>query len=368
VNIGVPDGSVLHVGSKRGDLVMSSKHLASGRPGHGNDDELRSDDGDFGWGDGEYRFDFCDHDDHGATHKDLILPVAPTATSGDFDMHAILDSPGPTEARPLMILVSGFSYDHQYWDVPVDGGKYSFVDAANRAGYATLNLDRLGLGASDRPPSDLTTIQQQADELHQVIQSIKSGAFSSLGFSKIVLVGHSLGSAIVQTEAGAYDDADALVLTGFRHEVNPAGAGEFAGSIHPASGQPPGYLTLDNRSFLYDVGNTSPDVLAWDASHIGTGTGAELNFAFALDPARSAKIAVPVLEVVGDHDLLFQTDPSTFAAERAFYPSSPNFEQLVVKNAGHDVTLQNNAHQTIDQIIDFVDKAVPVTHHHDLLI
>jgi hypothetical protein len=54
---------------------------------------------------------------------------------------------------PLLILASGFTYDHQYWDLPVDGGKYSFVDAANRAGYATLNLDRLGLGSSDKPPA-----------------------------------------------------------------------------------------------------------------------------------------------------------------------------------------------------------------------
>lgn len=344
------------------------KQSAPGRSGQWTDDDLQSDDGGFRWGDGDHRFAFGSHEDHCAIHRDLVLSVAPTATSGDFDMHAILDSPGPTQGRPLMILVSGFSYDHQYWDSPVGDGKYSFVEAANKAGYATLNLDRLGLGASDKPPADLTTIQEQADELHQIIQSIKSGALSSYGFSKIVLVGHSLGSAIAQTEAGAYQDADALVLTGFRHEVNPAGAGEFINSIHPAAGEPPGYLTLDDRSFLFDTGHTSPGVLAWDASHIGTGTAAELNFGFALDPARSAGISVPVLEVVGDHDLLFQTDPSTFATERGFYANSRDFEQLIVKNAGHDVTLGKNAHQTFDQIMDFVEKLAPVDHHHDLLL
>jgi hypothetical protein len=87
-------------------------------------------------------------------------------------------------------------------------------------------------------------------------------------------------------------------------------------------------LTVDNRNMFYDVGHTSRDILGWDASHIGTGTGAELNFQFALDPARSAGITAPVLEVVGDHDLLFQTDPSTLAAERAFYSNSSDFEQL----------------------------------------
>lgn len=348
--------------------MTSSRQFARGRSGHLSDDDARWDDDGAGWAGESHRFDFGGHESHYAIHKDLVLSVAPTATSGDFNLHAVLDSPGATQGRPLMILLPGFSYDHTYWDPPVGNGKYSFVDAANAAGYATLNLDRLGTGTSDKPPADLTSIQDQADELHQIIQSIKSGALSSYGFSKIVLVGHSLGSGIAQTEAGTYHDADALVLTGFRHEVNPAGAGEFANAIHPAVGQPDGYLTFDNRSFLFDSCNTSPKILAWDASHIGTGTAAELNFGFALDPARSVGITAPVLEVVGDHDLLFQTDPSTFAAERAFYPNSSDFEQLVVKNAGHDVTLSQNAHQTFAQIIDFVEKVAPVNHHHDLLV
>jgi pimeloyl-ACP methyl ester carboxylesterase len=356
------------------------RQFATGIHGQTNDDDLRWDDGDFRWGDSfqwseggprgedhnDHRGDCGGHGHHSAIHSDLIIPVAPTATSGDFDLHAVLDSPGATQGRPLLILVSGFTYDHQYWDPPVGGGRYSFVDAANHAGYATLNLDRLGMGTSDRPPADLTSIQQQADELHQIIQSLRSGALSGYGFSEIVLVGHSLGSAIAQTEANTYGDVSALVLTGFRHEVNPAGAGEFISSIHPADGQPAGYLTMDSRDLLFDLNNTSPDILAWDAAHIGTGTAAELDFGFALDPVQSVGISVPVLEVVGDHDLLFQTDPSTFAAERGFYSNSSDFEQLIVRNAGHDVTLERNAQQTFHQMLDFIENAVPDHHHYDL--
>lgn len=115
------------------------KQLAAGLRGLGNDDDVRWDDSYFRWGDADHHWDFGGHGDHCAVHKDLVLSVAPTATSGDFHMHAVLDLPGPTQGRPLMILVSGFSYDHQYWDPAVGDGKYSFVDAANRAGYATLN-------------------------------------------------------------------------------------------------------------------------------------------------------------------------------------------------------------------------------------
>ena len=353
---------------ERDDRMTSSRNFSPpGLRGQTNDDDFRWNDGDLGWAFGSHQGDRGGHEDRSPVHKDLTLQVTPTATSGDFNMHAVLDSPGPTEGRTLMILVSGSTYDHTYWDSPVDGGHYSFVEAANRAGYATLNLDRLGLGSSDKPSADLTSIQDQADELHQIIQSLKNGELSSYGFSKIVLVGHSLGSAIVQTEAGEYGDADALVLTGFRHEVNPAGAGELVSSFVPAADQPAGYLTLENRDLFYDVSHTSSKVLAWDASHIGTTTAAELNFGFALDPARSAGITAPVLEVVGDHDLLFQTDASTFAAERAFYSSSSDFQQLIVKNAGHDVTLENNAQHTFQQIFDFVHQALPSSHH-DLML
>src|SRR5262245_28984904 len=115
--------------------MTGSKQLAPGRSGQGTDDDPRWDDGGFSFGDGDHRFDFSGHGDCGALHKDLMLSVAPTATSGDYHMHAVLDSPGPTEGRPLMILVSGFSYDHTYWDPPVGSGQYSFVDAANKAGY-----------------------------------------------------------------------------------------------------------------------------------------------------------------------------------------------------------------------------------------
>jgi len=34
--------------------------------------------------------------------------------------------------------------------------------------------------------------------------------------------------------------------------------------------------------------------------------------------------------------------------------NSRDFEQLIAKNAGHDVTLENNAQETFHQILDFV--------------
>src|SRR5262245_41071995 len=113
------------------DGMTSSKHSAAGLHGRLDDEDARWDDDNCVWASGDHREDHG-HDHHSAIHKDLTLQVAPTATSGDFNMHAVLDSPGPTAGRTLMILASGSTYDHAYWDSPVEGGKYSFVDAANR--------------------------------------------------------------------------------------------------------------------------------------------------------------------------------------------------------------------------------------------
>jgi hypothetical protein len=48
--------------------------------------------------------------------------------------------------------------------------------------------------------------------------------------------------------------------------------------------------------------------------------------------------------------------------------NSRDFDQLIAKNAGHDVTLANNAQETFRQILDFVHHAVPVQQHADLML
>jgi hypothetical protein len=60
---------------------------------------------------------------------------------------------------------------------------------------------------------------------------------------------------------------------------------------------------------------------------------------------------------------------STEHARKLFLgANSRDFEQLIAKNAGHDVTLENNAQETFHQILDFVHHAVPVQQHADLML
>ncbi len=99
----------------------------------------------------------------------------------------------PQGATTLQVLVPGGTYNAVYWDIGYDPQVLSYREAVNEAGIATVAVDRLGSGRSSRPLSTLVTLATQAQAVHAVIQSLRPL------FRKLVLVGHSIGSAIVMT-------------------------------------------------------------------------------------------------------------------------------------------------------------------------
>ncbi|MFC7616097.1 alpha/beta hydrolase [Actinokineospora soli] len=153
----------------------------------------------------------------------------------------------PAGADTVLVLVPGGTYNSTYWDSPFDGGSRSFSKAANRAGYATLTVDRLGTGASSKPPSLLVTATGQAHAVHEVVQAMRAGTHGP-AFPKVVVGGHSLGAAIAILEAGTYRDVDGLLVTAMAHRLNTLGALPVFTSLVPAVLDPKfggldGYLT-----------------------------------------------------------------------------------------------------------------------------
>src|SRR5436309_15792146 len=63
----------------------------------------------------------------------------------------------PLAGRVLHVLISGATYGSVAWDFPYQPERYSYVRALTRAGVATLNVDRLGIGASSHPDSSAVT-------------------------------------------------------------------------------------------------------------------------------------------------------------------------------------------------------------------
>src|SRR6266542_2068842 len=97
----------------------------------------------------------------GATLADATWPTWYTA--------GWLTLPGELRRDELQILVHGASYDHRYWDWPVQPEIYSYVSWATARGVATLNIDRVGSGMSSKPAGAENTVATQSHLLSQIV-------------------------------------------------------------------------------------------------------------------------------------------------------------------------------------------------------
>jgi pimeloyl-ACP methyl ester carboxylesterase len=226
---------------------------------------------------------------------------------------------GGPPPRAVQLLVHGATYTHAYFDWPQERDRYSYVQKALAAGYATFNVDRLGSGQSTHPPSSQVTLSNGAEALHDVISALRSGELGGNAYSRVIWVGHSYGSAYAWIEASAYQDVDAFVLTGLLHSVKPSFLATSTSKLYPASVDPkfasagldPGYLTTvpgSRDDLFYSTPNADPSVIALDEELKDTVTTTELQEGTPLfsspppDTAPSRAIRVRTLLVIGDRD------------------------------------------------------------------
>ncbi len=270
------------------------------------------------------------------------------------------------------VLTPGASYNRAYWDWPVDPALYSYVDKTLAAGRATFDYDRIGTGASSHPLSLDITISTDAYVLHQIVNWLRS----SLGYTQVNLIGHSLGSVIAIQEAGVYHDATRLVVTGLLHvpSVGVGFAAALESLLYPALEDPEflgqgldlGYLTTLPGDRITDFYSSSADpaVEAYDEAHkdlVSLTDLATLATTWALPPGLNASdsITVPVLVVVGDQDAIFCTDPPLLdcgqpaqlqAAEVLYYANAASLAVATIPGTGHDIALHPTAGQSFGLI------------------
>lgn len=290
--------------------------------------------------------------------KARLAPVLPKNLNIVGDL--CLPSAWAEGERRVDVLVHGGSYNRSYWDFAVDYPNYSYVEHTLAAGRATFAYDRLGAGDSTRPLSVLSTIQAEAYVLHQVIDWVKA---HPADFTKVTVVGHSLGSFTAIEEAGTYNDIDSLVLTGLLHAVGP-GTIQQATSVIPAfldphfagQGYDPGYLTTiaGQRGAIFYGGATDPAVIAYDEAHKDViASNTVLTSTLLLAPPllnKSTQITADVLLINGEFDTTFcgltldcASASTVLAAEAPYYPNAASLDVQVVANTGHNLTLHPSA-------------------------
>lgn len=302
--------------------------------------------------------------------------VTVSLPSGTGTMWGQLCTPNG-RAENVAVLVHGQTFNHTYWDFPYQAQKYSFRQMLNRAGYATFVVDRLGMGNSTIPPSTQLNLTVEAQQIHEVVQQLRDGRIGGKKFSKALLAGHSMGSAIANLEAATYHDVDALLVTSLGHKANPQGIGAVAGASYSPNSDPllrlrhlydDGYATTrpgTRRSVYYANQSIDPVVLAVDEATKDANAVSESYDPLTTDPVVSQAITAPVLFVIGDHDPLFCSSTQECASslqvheeEAPFWTSAASFDVLVLANAGHGPNLtphtetyQNAARSWADRVL-----------------
>jgi len=295
-----------------------------------------------------------------------------------------------TTPSAVQLLVHGATYNSYYNDWPYRPNFYSYVRKMTRAGYATFNIERLGYAHSTHPDSASVSLLNGAEALHQVIQKLRAGAADTGGraFSRVIWVGHSLGTLYAWHEAQVAQDVDAFVLTGLLHTVKPSWKTlAFANAI--AAGSDPkfatagfasdtGYLTFKagtRAALFYYTPGAEPDSIALDERLKDTVSGPEFGAALpefdspAVATAPSQAIKAPTLLVVGQHDRVMCTFPgdpdglvcnsnNVAAKESVYYSGVPQLDVLVIPNTGHDLQLHLSAPETGEAILDWLSRTL----------
>lgn len=304
--------------------------------------------------------------------RNLLVPVALSAgLPATEQVFARLCLPRHHAAGTVQLLLHGGTYDHTYWDFPYQRPDYSYVDRQLAAGFATVAIDRIGVGRSTHPPAAQVTTQSNAYVVHQLVQDLKSGSVFGQDFNRVIEVGHSYGSITSWVEAGTYHDVDALIITGALHQLAPATLGRLGTAFEPASADPylarehlpAGYLTTApgrRASLFYQSVDSDPAVLALDEATRHSVTIGELTdlsgTAYDAIVAQIGQIGVPVLDVVGQYDAIFcgagaadcSTPTSVLTAEKPVYSAQACLQTATLPAAGHDLNLHLNAGNFFD--------------------
>jgi pimeloyl-ACP methyl ester carboxylesterase len=311
--------------------------------------------------------------------QNIRLPVALKAGAvANLQIAGVYCTPVAWAAGPreVDLMTPGATYNSAYWDWPQDPAFYSYVDKTLQAGRATLDYDRLGTGASSRPPSAGLSIVTEAYVLHQLVTWLRGGQ----GYGQVNLIGHSLGSVISIQEAGAYQDVSRVVVTGLLHVPNVgAGFATTLGSLlYPAVLDPqfiglgldPGYLTTipSDRAADFYSATADPAVVAYDEAHKDTVPTTDLTSlatTWALPPRlnESDRVTTPVLVVIGQQDAIFCAAPPVLgcsqqadlvASEGPYYGSAASLTIDSIAGTGHDIALHPSADQSFGLISQWI--------------
>ncbi|KAK5743168.1 hypothetical protein LTR17_002929 [Elasticomyces elasticus] len=283
-----------------------------------------------------------------------------------------------TDQTALTILTHGLGFDHSYWDLPYNGGNYSYsAVATDRYGYATLSWDRLGVGMSSHgEPINEIQAWLEVDGLRALTEGLRHGSIKGVPrFEKVLHVGHSFGSTHVYALTAMYPNiSDGIALTGFSQN----------GSFVPYFALGANFVDVKTIPLLapqYDHGYLATgDLSAFQANFLGRDQCDPAILAFAAtigQPLAIGEILTigseiaslntfrgPVLVLTGEHDVPFcggscyngASPNSSIPAQSQEYWTNTRISTIIVPGAGHALNLEYSHPFTYKSINEFFDQ------------
>ncbi|KAH7329865.1 Alpha/Beta hydrolase protein [Rhizoctonia solani] len=293
---------------------------------------------------------------------------------GTYNIWTQVCHPNGKEGQvPLIVGIHGINFDHSYWEFGYSK-EYNFIEAANKAGYAVLTYDRLGVGQSDKPDG-LNVVQSstEVEILHRFIQQARASG----KYSKILGIGHSFGAIQLTGIAARYPtDLDAVILTGYAPSMTLASEQPDMAIRSRWSSLPSGSNIMSDKSYM-GTGSPSSDRFAFFAD----GNYDEAAFKQAYDTKQThtlgefLTIAEPVSQpaseykghvfvVTGEKDIIFcggnclqkptkAPGNNLLDDTKVFYPKAASFSSHVPSGAGHALFAHYGTENVIATILSW---------------
>lgn len=275
----------------------------------------------------------------------------------------------PTAATLYLHAVTWGDYYWNFTGVP----NYAFATQLAERGHTSVIVDRLGYGASDKPPGKQTCFGSEADVAHQMVQALRNGTYhiepgqsesnAPVKFSTVNIGGASVGGLISHIVAYTFSDVDAVINMAWGdYTVTPFASQEFADvTVRCAQGgdegAPPDYAAFfkNSRERFYFNSATSDVRAAVPALNPDPcGQLSSIPAGIAADVLLLSKITVPVQVIFGSADAVFGPQPYAAAQQAARYTGSPKVTTTMIPDASHYPLVEANHLQVVDEVAAFL--------------
>jgi pimeloyl-ACP methyl ester carboxylesterase len=295
--------------------------------------------------------------------------VSCMADGGERTLHGHLTAPRSVLSRPdpaVTLFVHGFAVHEPFWRFRAVPG-YDTTMKLAEAGHASVTIDRAGYGTSRVPADGNTTcIGSQADMAHQVVEALKSGAYTidantPVSFERAALVGHSVGGLIAELAGATYPGIDGIGIVSYADQgQTPLAISELGDqSLRCGSGgdaATPGFalFTATDQAFGAAFLNAPTDpavVAAATADHVPEPCGDVLSATATLLTSNTigSSLEGPVLLLSGEDDALFTPAGVRLQRER-LGGTNDTVTMELVPETGHAITLGQSAPTVVDAL------------------